>query len=130
MGIQQLRIDEIPGDGIDGEIPAGQILEDVGGIGDGVGAAAVAVIAIPTERGGFELMAAQEYGEFLESGVPITFDVPKEPAPVISGLVLGDRVLVRRTDFGKDPGDVTVQVGEKTLPIPPAPNRCQVLILP
>ena len=47
--------------------------------------------------------SAQQYGEFLEKGIPITFDIPKEPGPVVSGLKLGNNVLVRRTDFGGSP---------------------------
>ncbi len=44
--------------------------------------------------------AALEYADFLDRGTPVTFDVPKTPGPVISGLRLGNRILVRRTDFG------------------------------
>ena len=57
--------------------------------------------------------AAQEYGEFLEKGIPITFDVPNQPGPVVSGLRLGNRVLVRRTDFGKASGNRAVDGGWK-----------------
>ena len=74
--------------------------------------------------------AAQEYGEFLEKGEPIFFDVPKTPAPVVSGLRLGDRVLVRRTDFGDAAkGPVEIKVGEKTLKVDSAPGECRVLAL-
>jgi len=44
--------------------------------------------------------AAGEYAGFLERGTPITHDVPSRPVPIISGLRLGNRVLVRRTNFG------------------------------
>lgn len=73
--------------------------------------------------------AAQEYGEFLDRGVPVNFDVPKEPRPVVSGLRLGNRVLVRRTDFGDASGPVTLKVGADTLTVPALPGRCQVLTL-
>ena len=53
--------------------------------------------------------AAQQYGDFLDHGLPVTFDVPDKPGIVISGLALGDSVLVRRTDFGSnhEPVDFT-----------------------
>jgi len=73
--------------------------------------------------------AAQAYGEFLERGVPITFEVPPKPGPVVSGLRLGQRVLVRRTDFTSDTAPVTIQVGEQRLQVSPAPGRCQILTL-
>jgi hypothetical protein len=73
--------------------------------------------------------AAQAYGEFLEGGVPITFEVPPRPGPVISGLRLGQRVLVRRTDFTSDTAPVTIQVGEQRLQVSAAPGRCQILTL-
>jgi hypothetical protein len=41
----------------------------------------------------------------LDRGQPISFDVPREPRTVVSGLRLGNRVLVRRTDFGRLLGD-------------------------
>jgi hypothetical protein len=71
--------------------------------------------------------AAQEYGEFLEQGVPVTYSVPKKPAPVVSALRLGDRLLVRRTDFGAAQGAVTIEVAGRKIVIPESPGRCQVL---
>jgi len=73
--------------------------------------------------------AAQQYGEFLEKGTPIAFDVPKTPGPVVSGLLLDDRVLVRRTDFGESRGPVTIRVGRGELPVSASPGRCEVLSL-
>lgn len=73
--------------------------------------------------------AAQQYGEFLERGEPVCFDVPKTPAPVVSGLRLGDRVLVRRTEFGHDDRPITLKVGDAALRVPPAPGRMQILKL-
>jgi len=70
---------------------------------------------------------AQEYGEFLERGTPVTFDVPKKPGPVVSGLRLGDRVLVRRTDFGREREPVEITVGGKRMSIPPVRGKCVVL---
>jgi len=73
--------------------------------------------------------AAQEYGEYLEKGTPITFDVPSKPAPVISGLRLGNRILVRRTEFGEPKGTIELTVGKNALSIPSAPGRCMILTL-
>ncbi len=75
--------------------------------------------------------AAQEYGEFLEKGVPITFEIPRMPRPVVSGLQLGKLVLVRRTDFGPPVnGPVELKIGTATLAVPRAAGRCQILKLP
>ena len=71
--------------------------------------------------------AAQEYGEFLDKGIPVAFAVPKEPAPVVSALRLGDRLLVRRTDFGQAKGEVRIEVAGQKVSVPAAPGRCQVL---
>ena len=46
--------------------------------------------------------AAQQYGNFLDHGWPISYDVPKYPGTVISGLSVGDKVWGRRTDFGNN----------------------------
>ncbi len=73
--------------------------------------------------------AAQEYGEFLERGIPITFDVPKRPGPVVSGLQLADRVLVRRTDFAEAQEAVELAVRGRRLRVSASAGRCQVLEL-
>jgi hypothetical protein len=73
--------------------------------------------------------AAQEYGEFLDRGTPICFDVPSQPGTVVSGLLLGNRVLVRRTDFAGATGTVELRVRDKVLKVPAAPGRCQILRL-
>jgi hypothetical protein len=39
------------------------------------------------------------YSGFLTRGEPVTFDVPSEPSTVISGLRLGDQVLIRRSEY-------------------------------
>ncbi|MFC1607291.1 hypothetical protein ACFL47_04905 [Candidatus Latescibacterota bacterium] len=71
--------------------------------------------------------AAQQYGEFLEHGMPITFDVPAQPGTVVSGLVLRDRVLIRRTDFGGNSEPVDVYVGTKVLSVPCIPGKCLIM---
>ena len=73
--------------------------------------------------------AAQEYGEFLEKGMPITFDVPDKPATVVSGLVLRDRVLLRRTDFTSSHDPVNVMVGTKKITVEYAPGICTIMDL-
>ena len=73
--------------------------------------------------------AAQEYGEFLDKGVPVTFSVPSSPAPVVSALRLGDRLLVRRTDFGGVKGPLTVEFAGQKVAIPESPGRCRILEL-
>jgi hypothetical protein len=74
--------------------------------------------------------AAQEYAEFFNEGTPVTFEVPKHPGAVISGLRLGKRVLVRRTDFGSESKVVELAVGASRIAVPAAPGRCQVIALP
>ncbi len=43
--------------------------------------------------------ASLEYADFLEQGEPLLFEVPSYEGPVVSAVRLGDRLLVRRTDF-------------------------------
>ena len=64
---------------------------------------------------------AQRYGEFLSGGRPITFAVPKQPGPVVSGLRLKDRILIRRTDFGT--ADKPVRINVDDHPLPQSPRR-------
>jgi hypothetical protein len=74
--------------------------------------------------------AALEYKEFLDEGEPVSFDVPSEPGPVVSGLRLGDRLLVRRTDFGDTQGPVKLEVdGRITIDVPRVEGKCQLLSL-
>ena len=74
--------------------------------------------------------ASLEYRRFLDGGEPVSFTVPAEPAPVVSGLLLGDELLVRRTDFGDGVVDVTLQLpGGGMISVPPGPGRCQVIRL-
>jgi hypothetical protein len=73
--------------------------------------------------------AAQEYGAFLEQGAPISFAVRKTPGPFVSGLRLGSKVLVRRTDFTDDQAPVIITVDGKQLEVPRAEGQCQILSL-
>jgi hypothetical protein len=74
--------------------------------------------------------ASLEYKEFLERGTPVCFDVPTQPGPVVSGLRLGSRLLVRRTDFGGEPGEVVIRVNGTDVKVPKADGRCQVIPMP
>ncbi|MFP4058028.1 MAG: hypothetical protein ACLF0G_14260 [Candidatus Brocadiia bacterium] len=73
--------------------------------------------------------AALRYKEFLDRGAPVTFAVPSEPGPVVSALRLGDRLLVRRTDFTDAAEPVPLEVDGRTVAVPRSPGRCQVLDL-
>ncbi len=73
---------------------------------------------------------AQEYGDFLDGGVPVTFEVPREPGTVVSGLRLGNRVLVRRTDFGGSRSEVRLPVGLGFVDVPSLPGACMILDAP
>ncbi len=74
--------------------------------------------------------AAQEYGDFLDNGVPIIFDVPASPAPVVSALRMKGKLLVRRTDFGPAGGPVTIEFAGRQIVIPEAAGRCRILEIP
>jgi hypothetical protein len=72
---------------------------------------------------------AQQYGEFLEKGVPINFDIPEYPGTVISGLILDDQVLVRRTDFGGNQQPVRIMAGSTEIVVGPGSGKCQLIHL-
>ena len=71
--------------------------------------------------------ASLQYREFLDKGVPISFDVPAVPAPVVSGLRLGDKVLVRRTDFASGVGPIQLTLSAGAVAVPECAGQCQVL---
>lgn len=73
--------------------------------------------------------AAQQYGEFLEKGWPVTFDLPPKPGVVISGLALEDRVLIRRSDFGDDHSPVMIFVGTRQVKVEYKPGFCSIVNL-
>jgi len=72
---------------------------------------------------------ALKYRDFLDRGEPVTFQVPREPGPVVSGLKLGRRLLLRRTDFDDTAGDVELEVGGKKVVVPRFPGQCRVVEL-
>ncbi|MCA9012378.1 MAG: hypothetical protein KDB01_21655 [Planctomycetaceae bacterium] len=65
------------------------------------------------------------YSGFLSRGEPITFDVPPQPSTVISGLRLGNSVLIRRSEYAPTSGPmspVKLRLGddsEQSIEIPP-----------
>lgn len=69
------------------------------------------------------------HADFLEKGTAVSFDVPAAPGPVISGLRLGSRVLVRRTDFTDTTAPAVLRVGKARLQIPRLNGRCRVFAL-
>ncbi len=73
---------------------------------------------------------ALQYRDFLDRGRPVCFDVPPAPGPVVSGLRLGDRVLVRRTDFTDAAKPVTLRIDGRPLSVPRLDGKCQILTLP
>jgi len=73
--------------------------------------------------------ASLEFREFLENGEPVTFQVPRTEGPVVSALRLGDRLLVRRTDFTDYPDPVPLKVGDRIVNIPRVEGRCQILTI-
>jgi hypothetical protein len=71
--------------------------------------------------------ASRQYSEFLEKGIPVSFEVPERPGTVISGLALGNRLLVRRTDFGTDHRPVTIMAGTCPVTVEYAPGTCRII---
>jgi hypothetical protein len=72
---------------------------------------------------------AQRFGRFLDRGMPVTFDVPSGPGAVISGLILGDSLLVRRTDFGSSHDPVTIFAGLTPVTIDYSPGVCKIIYI-
>jgi hypothetical protein len=60
-----------------------------------------------------------KHREILNGGEPISFETSKAPGSVISGLRLGKKVLVRRTDFGTDAKAVTIKVDGSEISVSP-----------
>lgn len=76
--------------------------------------------------------AALEYRSFLDQGEPVSFAVPSSPGPVVSALRLGNRLLVRRTDFTESTRSQAVQlaVGDKSVMVESSPTGCRIIDLP
>jgi len=67
--------------------------------------------------------------EFIGAGEPVMFNAPNEPGTVVSGLRLGDRLLVRRTDFGDGTEPIRGVVGDRVVEIPRRDGETWVLDL-
>ena len=72
---------------------------------------------------------AQQYGEFLEKGRAVVFDVPGQPGPVVSALRLGNKLLVRRTDFTDDENTVNIIVDGQSIEVSATGPKCRVITL-
>ncbi|MBI2421592.1 MAG: hypothetical protein HYV27_02100 [Candidatus Hydrogenedentes bacterium] len=73
--------------------------------------------------------ASRQFGPFWEKGTPITFEVPKEPGTVISGLRLDRSVLIRRTDFTGNAGPVSIVIEGQEVAVPAHPGETQIITL-
>ena len=73
--------------------------------------------------------ASLQYREFLDNGRPVLFAVPPQPGTVISALQLGNRLLVRRTDFVASDEEVPITVDEEVLPVPRKDGQCTLIML-
>lgn len=73
---------------------------------------------------------ALRWREFLEEGEPVLFEVPRRPTKVVSALRLGDRLLVRRTDFEERPFPVTRVIDGMRVTIPHRPGEFFVMDMP
>jgi len=69
-----------------------------------------------------------EYSDWLQHGQPAAFDVPKAQGPVVSAVRLGNRLLVRRSDFGEThQGPVDLEVDGHIIKVPRMPGKCQII---
>lgn len=73
--------------------------------------------------------SAQQYGKFLENGIPVNFDVPDKPGTVISGLALNNEILVRRTDFDGNNKPIKFMAGTKLITVNFNPGKCSIIPL-
>ena len=72
---------------------------------------------------------AQQFGEFLEKGIPINFSTPDKPGTIISGLRHKNLILLRRTDFAGNTNPVAIKIKNKTINIKLLPGKCQIIEL-
>ena len=73
--------------------------------------------------------ASMAHNAFLVDGTPVTTHVPSEEGPVVSAVRLGDRLLVRRTDFTDVREAIPLLVDGKTVQIPRFEGACQIIDL-
>ena len=72
---------------------------------------------------------AGAWPQYASRGVPVIFEVPSEPGPVVSARRRGDTLLVRRTDFTDTTDAVRVRVDGRTLTVPRKEGEYQELRL-
>ena len=64
-----------------------------------------------------------EHNGFIQRGEPVSFDVPKSDGSVVSGLQLGNRVLVKRTEFANaDDQSIQVPVADGVIEVAAKPG--------
>ena len=73
--------------------------------------------------------ASLEYRDFLDSGTPIIFDLSPQPGPVVSAIRLGNRLLVRRTDFNSQDQSLSLTADGKAFQVPPTGGQCLIIDL-
>jgi hypothetical protein len=69
------------------------------------------------------------YRQFVSEGEPVMFNIPSEPGTVVSGLQLGERLLVRRTDFGDSRETIRGVVDGRIVEIEPRSGETWVIDL-
>ena len=74
--------------------------------------------------------ASMQYRDFLDRGLPVTYSVSTREGPIVSGLRLGHKVLVRRTDFTDSQAICQLSANGRTVPVPRMEGKCLVLDLP
>lgn len=68
------------------------------------------------------------YGDFLEKGKVLTFDIPQKDDAVISAIAYKGKMLIKRTDFSAHAGLVYLKYDGHEYKIPPSKNT--ILKLP
>jgi hypothetical protein len=69
------------------------------------------------------------YADLAQEGQPVAYDVPTEPGTVVSALRVGQKLLVRRTDFDESDEPFVLSFGNTRCAIPNAPGVCQIVDL-
>lgn len=70
-----------------------------------------------------------KYNGFINRGIPVHYEVPSQPDSIISGLRIGNRILTRRTDFGKSNKNITLPLSNEEKINVPKKQGLQILHL-
>ncbi len=70
-----------------------------------------------------------QYSEFLEKGKPVTYDVPREQATVISAIEYNNQLLIRRTNFSTNDDIIKFEYNGRSVEVPAIQNQCILLNL-